>query len=182
MSTETQATNDPAVLQEDFTLLVKPQPIALVEQPSIAAETRNDLLWIGAVVPVVLIVAWLAWRGYRRLMLRQRLRAAQAIAMEELARWRGLNDPEKVREAVTEVSATVRRYVKARYDLRAPEMTTEEFWQAQSEHRKVPEIHDLFWSAFMSETDPVKYAGLDRDLQAFEQVLGSAIGFVREAA
>ena len=58
-----------------------------------------------------------------------------------------------------ELSAIVRRYLEQRYDIRAPELTTEEFLLVATARPELTADHRRLLTSFLERCDRVKFAG-----------------------
>ena len=79
-----------------------------------------------------------------------------------------------------EVSAIVRRYVEDRFQLRAPEQTTEEFIRATSTSSLLNSDHKRLMEDFLVESDLVKFARHRPGADRMKHALGAAYRLVRE--
>jgi hypothetical protein len=165
-------------LREDFTLLLHPQPPPVVA----SAPGIRDEYYVPAAAVLALLVAWLLWRWLKGVARRVAVERADIAALRDLSMWQQVTDVARYREVVAGVSATVRRYVEARFGLRAPTLTTEEFWAEQCRNRRIPADHDPFWSEFLSACDPVKYAGMTPGAEQLRLMVDSAIAFVEASS
>lgn len=87
-------------------------------------------------------------------------RPAHEIACEALKELTKKNLPEtgKIHEYYFELSNIVRRYLENRFQLRAPEMTTEEFLSTSGYTEKLRPEHKSLLREFLSHCDMVKFA------------------------
>ena len=97
------------------------------------------------------------------------------IAIRALQRLRQDNLP--VEEFYTRLSDIVRHFIENEFGLRAPERTTEEFLAEAT----LPPEHMTLLSAFLQESDLVKFARHRPGKEDMERVFGAAEKFVREA-
>ncbi len=142
----------------------------------------------GLLVAVALVAA--AMRVAAKLMSRRpvarygaaKCRLAHEIALEELEAIRagGLLDERMAQEYYVRVSGTVRRYLEARFGLRAPEMTTEEFLQAVSSSMGIVPGHRALLDGFLRKSDMVKFARHGSTRVEMEDAYGAARRFVNE--
>ncbi len=95
-------------------------------------------------------------------------RPAHEVALESLTRLRraALLESGRQPEFYVRLSGIVREYVEGRFQVRAPEMTTEEFLQAAQSKRELPAEYRSGLSEFLREADLVKFA---RHLPTVEQ-------------
>jgi len=171
--------------------------LSLVEQDPGAADVRDikgpvvvPFDWTPVLVGVA-VLAGLAGLGLVGSRLLRRINAAAApppprppdvVALEALAllRHRRLAEPEERAEWYVALSAIVRTYIEARFGLRAPEMTTEEFMHVvQHDSPLVPEHRQLL-GEFLTECDLVKFARHMPALEDVERVYAAAKRFIDE--
>ncbi|MDX2170795.1 MAG: DUF4381 family protein [Deltaproteobacteria bacterium] len=88
------------------------------------------------------------------------VRPPHELALEALARLRAdrLVEQGRQEEFYVRLSAIVRGYLEARFRLRAPEMTTEEFLQAAQRDPQMTPPQRARLAQFLSEADLVKFA------------------------
>ncbi len=137
-------------------LRAPPPPLERLGPPLLPA-------WGWIVVAAVVLgigvpLALRAWQGFRA---RRQQRSAYEIARAELdlllARPRP--GPEEIDAFYVELSGVVRRYLERRFDLRSPELTTEEFFViARGSPDLSSELRGLLHE-FLSRADLVKFAG-----------------------
>jgi hypothetical protein len=87
-------------------------------------------------------------------------RPAHEVALEGLTRLRaaGLLESGRHAEFFVRLSDVVRAYLEARFGLRAPEMTTEEFLQAAQHAKQLSTESRSLLAGFLTEADLVKFA------------------------
>jgi hypothetical protein len=79
-----------------------------------------------------------------------------------------------------ELSGVVRRYLEARYDIRAPELTTEEFLREARRAAGLTAEHRELLSSFMARCDRVKFAGYRPESEESLTTLRAARGFIED--
>lgn len=79
-----------------------------------------------------------------------------------------------------ELSAIVRRYLEDRFELRAPEQTTEEFIRSAAGSRHLQLEHQQLVAGFLEESDLVKFARHRPGAERMRQALAAAYRLVRE--
>ena len=79
-----------------------------------------------------------------------------------------------------ELSAIVRRYLEDRFELRAPELTTEEFLEAVAASPDITSDHQQLLRSFLRQADLVKFAHTVPGEGAVEESLRSARRFLEE--
>lgn len=83
----------------------------------------------------------------------------EAVAKLGSLEQRGAPDDETTDAWFVELSAIVRDYLEQRYEIRAPELTTEEFLQVASRDPNLKPDHRALLSTFLDLADRVKFAG-----------------------
>jgi hypothetical protein len=86
----------------------------------------------------------------------------------------------KVREYYFELSDIVRHYVENRFQLRAPEMTTEEFLATLKDSKILNAEQKILLKDFLSHCDMVKFAKYLPDEKESESSYESAKRFIDE--
>ena len=141
------------------------------------------LLWVALAVAVALL-AWWAWRYWRR---RRTTPAAPAIIVPPHYRAR-----QRLREALglidqpepfcVLVSDTVRHYLEDRFELHAPDRTTEEFLVELQSNAVLNAPQKTSLGEFLTRCDMVKFARYAPSRLELEDLLGSANRLVDETA
>jgi hypothetical protein len=83
----------------------------------------------------------------------------EAVAKLEHLEGRGAPAADTVDAWFVELSAIVRTYLERRYEIRAPELTTEEFLQVAARNPNLKTDHRALLSMFLERADRVKFAG-----------------------
>ena len=149
-----------------------------VEIPS----TFEWLWWVGLIV-VAALVAMFLWRRYR--IKRPAVAPVVVVPPNRKAkdRLRGatelMSDPYRFCSLVSDV---LRAYVEERFDLHAPERTTEEFMAELRASTKLRGDHKSLLEDFLSRCDLVKFARFEPPLPELEALLDSAYRFIDETA
>ena len=150
-----------------------------VEIPS----TYGWLWWLVAAIAAVAL-AWYLWRKFR---LRKPASAKPAAVIpphrKAKDRLRGaselMSDPYRFCSLVSDV---LRAYVEERFELRAPERTTEEFMAELRTSAKLHVDHKSLLEDFLSRCDLVKFARFEPSLPELQALLDSAVRFIDETA
>ncbi|MEI8064039.1 MAG: hypothetical protein WCH84_08240, partial [Verrucomicrobiota bacterium] len=114
--------------------------------------------WLVLAVAVVVLAGWLSWWWVKRLRRHGPTATAAPppspleVALAALQRLREVNLP--VAEFYTRLADIVRQFIEGRYDLHAPDRTTEEFLAEAS----LPEQQMALLRVFLHEADLVKFA------------------------
>ncbi|MEZ5363751.1 MAG: DUF4381 family protein [Bryobacterales bacterium] len=105
---------------------------------------------------------WLWWRSQRKPapVPVEPLRPIDEIALSELDALvaEGLAEQGRIKELYGRVSDILRRYIEARFGLRAPEQTTEEFLSELRRTLGFDPAHRALLRQFLEHTDMVKFA------------------------
>ena len=136
----------------------------------------------GLVVGVVCIgsaFCFYAWLAMRR---RTRRQTAYEIASRKLKRLLETVNPMGINtdKFFVELSGIVRRYLEDRFELRAPELTTEEFLAAVSDSPDLSLAHQRLLREFLRQADLVKFAGVLPNEQDIQQAIDRARQFLDE--
>ena len=129
-----------------------------------------------AVLTPLAILGLLAWRR------RARRRSAYEIARIRLERLLANPhlDAEHVGKFFVQLSGIVRRYLEDRFELRAPELTTEEFLASVGEGPVLSLEHQRLLREFLRQADLVKFAGLVPDEHDIQRSVDAARQFLEE--
>ncbi|HOO76874.1 MAG TPA: hypothetical protein PLI51_11845 [bacterium] len=163
-----------------------PQPRDIKDQAVLPADPRP---WIAAAAAAIALAA-AVWFVRRR-----RRRPAgpgpaappvpphlAALAALEAIRAEDLPAQGRVGEYYVRVSDVVRRYLEDRFNLRAPERTTEEFLVEMASADSLSGRHRELLAEFLTRCDLVKFARYGPTRAEMEQVWDAAVGVVKETA
>jgi hypothetical protein len=180
------------VLTDEVPLEVAPLPAEVASAPLKAALGELDpdvggigwltLLGIASVVAVVAsgaVLGYRAWRARRRLE-RQRSAYDEAVARLRELEQAGPPDDTAADAWFVALSAIVRHYLEQRYEIRAPELTTEEFLQVATARAELSVEHRGLLTSFLERCDRVKFAGYRPDADESLATLKAARGFVED--
>lgn len=168
---------------------VKAEAIAAELKPAPGALDENvggpPWMWIllgGGLLIVVGTGSVLAWRvlGTKRRIAEQRSAYEDAIAALTSLKKRGAPTSADADAWFVELSSIVRAYLERRYEIRAPELTTEEFLQEAARAREVTAEHRAQLTAFLERCDRVKFAGYRPDETESLATLDAARAFVED--
>jgi hypothetical protein len=195
-------TNSLVFAREDGSELTASLPVVALTVASVLQgenETLRDIKglanWPAAVprwIPVLALIGLLAlllgWLA-RRFLLTPRLILKEApalpahdLALRALSALKGKNYIEsgQVEPFYLELSAIVRRYLESRFELRAPEQTTEEFIREASTSRRLSRDHQNLTAEFLEQSDLVKFARFRPAPADMEGAFQAAERLVRE--
>jgi hypothetical protein len=169
-----------AVLADRTDRALRPPPGAL---PTEVGATRPWPFVIGGAAGALVIAGavfgWLAWR---KRAVRMTQEGAWDLAIRRLAELeaRGAPGADQADAWFVELSGIVRHYVEGRYQLRAPELTTEEFLGEARRLVALTAAHRELLGAFLTQCDQVKFAGYRPAEDESLGVLRVARGFVHD--
>lgn len=140
-------------------------------------------IFIGSGVLAALAIGGVAtWRvlGTKRRIAAQRSAYEDAIAALAVLQKRGAPGAADADQWFVELSSIVRAYLEHRYDIRAPELTTEEFLLVAARAKELTVEHRAQLSAFLERCDRVKFAGYRPDSAESLATLDAARVFVED--
>ncbi len=148
-------------------------------------EIATTLLWLWIALGVGIVGSG-AFYFYRQWSMRRAIefvelaheRALRRLADLENA---GLPDATALDRWYVELSDIVRRYIEERFQLRAPELTTEEFLAAAESSVDLGTRQSLL-KAFLERCDAVKFARYSPDSAESQEAIMSARRFLEETA
>jgi hypothetical protein len=147
--------------------------------------TWKDWTMLAATVAAAAALGYGVYR-YARWVARLRARpivpeiwALRALAELERANWFAAG---RVRDYYYRVTEVVRRYIELKFDLRAPEMTTEEFFRELSHNRAALPYDADRLRMFLESCDIVKYAAFKPGPEDAAGALATARAFVNATA
>jgi hypothetical protein len=150
-------------------------------KPPVAIPNGWALVWWALAALALIAAAEAAWRRWRK----QRLIAPPAVVVPPHIRAK-----QKLAEALlfisdsnqfcTAVSSTIRYYLEERFNLHAPERTTEEFLSELQMSRHLTRDQKLSLAEFLESCDLVKFARFEPTETALRQLHDSALRLVDE--
>jgi hypothetical protein len=180
------------VLTDEVPLEIAPLPAEAANAPLKPAFGELDprvggigwgsLLGIASLVAIVgsaSVLGWRAWRARRRIE-RQRSAYDEAVAQLHDLELAGPPDDTRADAWFVALSAIVRRYLEQRYEIRAPELTTEEFLLVATARPELSGEHRALLTSFLERCDRVKFAGYRPDADESLATLKAARGFVED--
>ncbi len=156
-------------------------PLGELELVTTFADSASSWLAAGALATLAALVAGvLFWRTRRR---RVQRRNAYEIARARLDLLLGHSEPQSeagIEAFYIELSAIIRRYLEDRFDLRAPELTTEEFLGLAGNSGVLSREHQAVLRDFLRQADLVKFAGLQASAEEIRKSTDLAVQFLEE--
>ncbi len=180
------------VLTDEIPLDVTPIPVEKVTA-KLAAE-RGPLVvdpgarawwWWAALVAVagawiaLAVTLWKRWRQ-RQAVARRRSAYDEAVAELRVLEASGAPDVDTADAWFVRLSAIVRRYLEKRYEIRAPELTTEEFLQVALRGASLSAAHRALLATFLECCDRVKFAAYRPEEQESLDMLAAARTFIED--
>ncbi len=141
------------------------------------------LLWLLLVLSAV-AAAWCAWRKWKKSRT-STPKLAPAIPPHRRAKDRLRNVNELISDPYAYcslISDVVRSYLEERFDLHAPERTTEEFLAEMRSTTLLHPDHKALLEEFLSRCDLVKFARFEPTQDELKALLDSALRFIDETA
>jgi hypothetical protein len=135
----------------------------------------------GGAIALGLSSLWLlrGWRARRRIAVKVSA-YEEAVGKLRSLEARGAPAAEQADAWFVELSAIVRSYLERRYEIRAPELTTEEFLLVASRAPELTGAHRTQLSQFLERCDRVKFAGYRPDSGESIDTLAAARAFVED--
>lgn len=133
--------------------------------------------WLLSATAAAAIVLWYTRR--RRAV----RRSAYEIARARLDALLGRDVPQDaagIEAFFVEISAVIRRYLEDRFELRAPELTTEEFLAVAGNSGALSHDHQSLLRDFLRQADLVKFAGVEASEKDIRRSAELAVRFLEE--
>ena len=126
---------------------------------------------------------WFAIRYIARRVKEHRMSPIERawVELDRLLR-KGLPGRGRYKDFYVELTMVVRRYVQRKYGIKAPHLTTEEFFAelAKSNNQTIKQSNDL--RRFLESADMVKFAGVEATPEMADEATDSARGYLRSDA
>ncbi|QDV24311.1 LPXTG cell wall anchor domain-containing protein [Aureliella helgolandensis] len=177
----------------DFTVQsVLPSSASSELEPPLGAlelqtETSSASLWLYALAGLALLLAGgglVLWFSKRRRRVK-RLTAYEIARtkLQQLISDQQSDQPQfSVEQFFVEISGVVRRYLEDRFELRAPELTTDEFLQLSAAESSLSKAHQSLLSEFLQQADVVKFAGVRATPADVQHSIQLALQFIEETS
>lgn len=140
---------------------------------------------VTAVLVVIVLAAIVLW--FRRRGRQNEVPAPLAPDEQALARLSALEQqllgvPGEEKRFYTELSSVVREFIEARYGVRAPELTTEEFLVQCSDAGPLAASDVERLNVFLAQCDLVKFAGYELGVGRARESIASARAFIAKSS
>jgi hypothetical protein len=151
-------------------------------EPDVGGTSWVMILGLGGGILMLGSGSALAFRAFRARRRIEKQRSAYEDAVAELRALedKGPPDADAADAWFVRLSAIVRTYLEHRYDIRAPELTTEEFLNVATARPELTEEHKVLLRQFLERCDRVKFAGYRPDSEESLDTLRAARGFVED--
>lgn len=148
----------------------------------LARPAEQSWSWLLALAILLATAAPFAWRRWVAWRTRARRRSAYEIAHGRLQALltRPLPGADEMDRFFVELSGIIRRYLEDRFELHAPELTTEEFLDVAAGSPDLNAGHKGFLRGFLRNADQVKFARHVPDAATVETALASAGNFLEQ--
>jgi hypothetical protein len=180
------------ILTDEVPLEIAPMATeaATAQLKAAAGELDPDVGGIGwlsilGIASAIAVVGSASVLGYRAFRARRRIEKQRSAYDEAVAHLRALEDRGPPDDTAAdgwfvELSSIVRRYLEQRYEIRAPELTTEEFLLVATARPELTAEHRTLLTLFLERCDRVKFAGYRPDAEESLATLKAARGFVED--
>jgi hypothetical protein len=156
-------------------------PLGRLESVPRAESRRRNWLLGGGFVVVLAAALLVVWLRVRRLRVRRRNAYELARArLDALLAQGPPRDPAAIEAFFVAISGIVRRYLEDRFELRAPELTTEEFLAVAGTSPDLTRDHQTLLREFLRQADLVKFAGVHATANEVGRSSDSAVRFLEE--
>ena len=156
------------------------EDIRVIRQPRVLTTHWFWIVIAAGVIALTVITLGLRWWIYHGKYFQMR---PHEIALQYLEEARGLIDPDHAREYCFEVSKIIRRYIEERFNLQAPQLTTEEFLhELAASPDALLASHRVLLGDFLEHCNLAKFAGWYYCRPDLEAMHLSAVEFVRQTA
>lgn len=182
-----QAVPFPDLLINVVSILSNPPPALADIRPAapLPGHPWLRVFWIFLLIIVVAIIAaWLIrrWLNKPKAPPSARIIPPYEVALSALQSLlsRGYIENKDAQPFYVELSAIVRIYLEDRFNLQAPEQTTEEFIRSSSQSAVLSPDHRMLTQAFLEQSDLVKFARFEPSPEDMQAAWDAAARLVRE--
>lgn len=148
-----------SVLPDSASTQLQP-PLGELDIESLSSNSRKLGLFIIALLVLVAIVAalFLARRARQSIQRRNAYELARGQVDRLVADRQSAAPMLSIEQFYVEISAVIRRYLENRFEVRAPELTTDEFLQLAAAESELSAEHQQLLAEFLTQADRVKFA------------------------
>ena len=170
---------DPPVVQEAATgpMEIDPQK----DIPPLSWRLVGKIAMFAALLALVIAALWFAIRSAVRRVKEHRMSPIERawVELDRLLK-KGLPGRGRYKDFYVELTQLVRRYVQRQHGLKAPHLTTEEFFEVARNSPTFPKgaLNELI--EFMEKADLVKFAGVTATPETADEATQSARDYIRK--
>lgn len=159
-------------------------PPVIIEEES---QVGRIAFWVIALLGTIVITVLLVIRRKQKLIGGANIPpppSAHQVALTEFEQVRAENLIEKLKAAeyTDVVSDILRRYIEARFDLPAPERTTEEFLESLARAHVLERQERTFLGEYLTRCDLIKFAAQLPSMRELTELLDTSVEFVNSTA
>ncbi|MGR3294151.1 MAG: BatD family protein [Candidatus Scalindua sp.] len=188
LKSEVEVAKTPEIFIEVVTMLDADASDVRGIKPPVSLDKRYFKLYIiiaivfGVLLLAAIVLHYIYHRKEREMESIPEPLPAHQIAYNELESLRAMDLISKgqIKEYYYRLSNIVRHYIENRFDLMAPDRTTEEFLAEMAVTGKLSEVHKELIGNFLEHCDMVKFAAYGPDSREIENSLNSAKKLVDE--
>lgn len=177
----------PELLLNVVSVLSNPPPALAEIKPAVKLPNHSWLRIAGMVLLIIATAVFAAlllraWMKRPKAVAAVRALPPHEIALSALQALlsRGYIEGRESQPFYVELSAIVRVYLEDRFDLRAPEQTTEEFIRSSGQSAALSLAHRTLTQAFLEQSDLVKFARFEPSSDDMRAAWEAAAKLVRE--
>ncbi len=171
-----------SIAPKDVKATLKPPLATLPLQPSPSSSATSTYI-LEMLLLLLLITFIIGFFWWRKKTQKNRKETAYERATQKLQQLLQQDMPDN-REAIDQLFVTlshiVRHYLEDRFQLHAPELTTEEFLDIAAQSPDLTNAHRHFLQDFLQRADQVKFAQYLPDAEAIKQSLYAAKDFLEQ--
>ncbi len=148
-----------SVLPESTVVELKP-PLGELELTSTSDRSQRWTLIIAGTLLLAMLIAGVtfALRAKRHIQRRNAYELARAQVDRLVADRQSTSPRLTIEQFYVEISSVIRQYLENRFEVRAPELTTDEFLQLAAAESELSSEHQQLLAEFLNQADRVKFA------------------------
>lgn len=173
-----------SVVVADAAAELRPPLLDAIDR-TLVDDDSNFPIWtyLGVAVGTLLFgaAATYLFKLYQRQAM---LKSAYEIAKRKLDRLvdKKLLESGRVGEFYVELTHVIRQYLENRFELRAPDLTTEEFLETVADSAELSSEHKKLLREFLRHADLVKFAGVEPSENDIQESVSKATTFLDETS
>lgn len=173
-----------SVVIEDATDELRPELLEPINRDLIDNDSNIPYLTYLAVAVGTLLFGAAATYLFKLYQRQAMLKSAYEIAKRKLDQLVEKKLPEsgKVGEFYVGLTQIIRKYLENRFELRAPDLTTEEFLETVADSAELTNDHKKLLREFLRHADLVKFAGVEPSESDINESVAKATTFLDETS